>query len=250
MAPQREPEDRGGARGRRSPLGGLPRRVDAGGSPELEGPQCGGRGVKAELLSFTPLGELRKVAPDGLPDEGLLPHLTYVFAIEGISRACSHQLVRHRTASYSQQSQRYIPVRRLRERVVIPPSVSEKALNEYMSLMDRASDAYGGLVDTGVPREDARFVLPNAAETSLLFTIDGRSLLHFFGIRCCNRAQWEIRALADRMLAEVRGEEPAIFGRAGPNCYWLGYCPEGRFTCGRMDEVVESYRDPGLGVVE
>jgi thymidylate synthase (FAD) len=197
--------------------------------------------MNAELLSFTPLRELKSVIPEDLPEEKLLPHLTYVYAIEGISRACSHQLVRHRTASYSQQSQRYISVRRLRERVVVPPSVSEKALDEYLSLIEGASDAYTGLIDRGVPREDARFVLPNATETSLLFTIDGRSLLHFFGVRCCNRAQWEIRALADRMLSEVRREEPALYNRAGPYCYQLGFCPEGRFTCGKMDEVVERY---------
>jgi thymidylate synthase (FAD) len=197
--------------------------------------------MNAELLSFTPLRELKSVIPEDLPEEKLLPHLTYVYAIEGISRACSHQLVRHRTASYSQQSQRYISVRRLRERVVVPPSVSEKALEEYLSLVEGASDAYTGLIDRGVPREDARFVLPNATETSLLFTIDGRSLLHFFGVRCCNRAQWEIRALADRMLSEVRREEPALYNLAGPYCYQLGFCPEGRFTCGKMDEVVERY---------
>jgi len=206
--------------------------------------------MKAELLTFTPLEELKSLIPDDLPEEDLLPHLTYVYAIEGISRACSHQLVRHRTASYSQQSQRYIPVKRLHERVVIPPSVSEKAPDEYMTLIQRASDTYEGLVDRGIPREDARFVLPNAAETSLLFTIDGRSLLHLFGIRCCNRAQWEIRALADRMLAEVRREEPALFNRAGPYCYKLGYCPEGRFTCGRMDEVVERYGNPANELVD
>jgi len=206
--------------------------------------------MKAELLSFTPLKELKSVIPEDLPEETLLPHLTYVYAIEGISRACSHQLVRHRTASYSQQSQRYIPVRRLQERVVVPPSISEKALDGYLSLIEGASDAYEGLVDRGVPQEDARFVLPNATETSLLFTIDGRSLLHFFGIRCCNRAQWEIRALADRMLAEVRMEEPALYNRAGPYCYQLGYCPEGRFTCGKMDEVVRRYGNLDQDLVE
>ena len=206
--------------------------------------------MKAELLSFTPLKELKSVIPEDLPEETLLPHLTYVYAIEGISRACSHQLVRHRTASYSQQSQRYIPVRRLQEKVVVPPSISEKALDEYLSLIEGASDAYTGLVDRGVPREDARFVLPNDTETSLLFTIDGSSLLHFFGIRCCNRAQWEIRALADRMLAEVRKEEPALYNRAGPYCYQLGYCPEGRFTCGKMDEVVRRYGNLDQDLVE
>ena len=201
--------------------------------------------MKTKLLSFTPVRELRAVVPDDIPEDELLPHLTYVFAIEGISRACSHQLVRHRTASYSQQSQRYIPVRRLAERVVVPPSVSEKAPDEYTALIDGASDAYARLVERGVPKEDARFVLPNATETSLLFTVDGRSLLHFFGIRCCNRAQWEIRELADSMLVEVRGEEPGLYDRAGPYCYQLGYCPEGRFTCGRMNEVIERYSDLG-----
>jgi thymidylate synthase (FAD) len=206
--------------------------------------------MKAELLSLTPLKELKSAIPEDIPEKELLPHLTYVYAIESISRACSHQLVRHRTASYSQQSQRYIPVKRLQERVVVPPSVSEKALEEYLSLIEGASDAYEVLVDRGVPREDARFVLPNATETSLVFTIDGRSLLHFFGIRCCSRAQWEIRALADRMLAEVRREEPALYNRAGPYCFQLGYCPEGRFTCGKMDEVVERYGSLGQELVE
>jgi len=166
----------------------------------------------------------------------------YTFAVEKISRVCSHQLVRHRVASFSQQSQRYIKVKRLSERVVTPPSVEATGEPVFLEFVEKASEAYQLLVDQGVPKEDARFVLPNAAETSLLMTMDGRSLFHFFGLRCCNRAQWEIRALADAMLGEARTAEPEVFREAGPYCYQLGYCPEGRFTCGRMQEAVEKYR--------
>jgi len=197
--------------------------------------------VKAKLLSYTPLAPLKE-ATGVLDARILLPHLGYTFAVERISRACSHQLVRHRVASFSQQSQRYITVRRLQERVVTPPSVEKAGGDEFKELVKEAGEAYQRLVDRGVPKEDARFVLPNAAETSLLMTMDGRSLLHFLGLRLCNRAQWEIRALADEMLGEARKAEPEVFNAAGPYCYQLGYCPEGRFTCGRMREAVDRYK--------
>jgi len=198
--------------------------------------------VKAKLLSRTPVRRLREALRGlGLGQAELLPHVSFTFAIEGISRACSHQLVRHRAASYSQQSQRYIEVKRLKRHVVVPGTVEERAPQIFDSFIGAASEAYHRLVERGVPREDARFVLPNATETSLLMTMDGRSLLHFFGLRCCNRAQWEIRALADAMLAQVRAVEPDLFRRAGPYCYQLGRCPEGRFSCGRMQEVAEKY---------
>jgi thymidylate synthase (FAD) len=197
--------------------------------------------VKAKLLSYTPLAPLKE-ATGVLDARSLLPHLGYTFAVERISRACSHQLVRHRVASFSQQSQRYIVVKRLNERVVTPPSVEKAGGDEFKELVKEAGEAYQRLVDRGVPKEDARFVLPNAAETSLLMTIDGRSLLHFFGLRLCNRAQWEIRALAEEMLGEARKAEPELFNAAGPYCYELGHCPEGRFTCGRMQEAVDRYK--------
>jgi thymidylate synthase (FAD) len=197
--------------------------------------------VKAKLLSYTPLAPLKE-ATGVLDARSLLPHLGYTFAVERISRACSHQLVRHRVASFSQQSQRYIVVKRLQERVVTPPSVEKAGGDEFKELVKEAGEAYQRLVDRGVPKEDARFVLPNAAETSLLMTMDGRSLLHFFGLRLCNRAQWEIRALADEMLGEARKAEPELFNAAGPYCYQLGHCPEGRFTCGRMQEAVDRYK--------
>lgn len=93
-----------------------------------------------------------------------------------------------------------------------------------------------------MPKEDARFILLNAMETSLLKTMDRRALHHFFGLRCCNRALWEIRAVADGVLSAVKAIEPDLFRGAGLYCLQLGCCPEGRFTCGRMKEVAERYQ--------
>ena len=174
--------------------------------------------MKVKLISFLPLATIQTIYSQ-LSWRQLLPHLSYTFAIEKISRACSHQLVRHRVASFSQQSQRYITIKKLRERVVTPPSIEEHNGEEFNDLISRASDVYQKLVEKGVPKEDARFVLPNAAETSLLMTMNGESLFHFFGLRCCNRAQWEIRSLADKMLDEARTLEPELFKHAGPYCY-------------------------------
>jgi len=198
--------------------------------------------MRVELLSYLPSRLIRGALEGFDPtDEELLPHTSFTFAIEGISRACSHQLVRHRLASYSQQSQRYTEVKRLREHVVVPRTVAENAPGPFESLIEAASETYRRLLKEDVPREDARFVLPNATETNLLMTMDGQALHHFFGLRCCNRAQWEIRDLADAMLLQVLAANPVLFRRAGPYCYQLGYCPEGRFTCGRMEEVKERY---------
>jgi len=199
--------------------------------------------MKVKLLSYQPSKDIISCLPAAkLSEKELLGHLSYTFALEGISRACSHQLVRHRVASFSQQSQRYIQVRRLKTHVVTPQSVTVKAPEIFDSLIGQASNAYQALVDAGIPSEDARFVLPNATETNLFVTMDGRSLMHFFGLRCCIRAQWEVKELSDEMLRQVREVEPELFSGAGPYCFQLGRCPEGRFTCGRMDEVVENYR--------
>jgi thymidylate synthase (FAD) len=196
--------------------------------------------VKGELLTYTPLRELKEAFPElGLKD--LLPHLSYTIAVEKVSRACSHQLVRHRIASFSQQSQRYVTVKRLNEKIVVPSSINESNLDEYIKVIDATTEGYEKLTSNGVPREDARFLLPNAVETNILMTMDGRSLMHFLGLRTCNRAQWEVRALADMILEQLRAVEPEIFNHAGPYCYQLGYCPEGRHTCGRMQEALERY---------
>lgn len=199
--------------------------------------------MRVEILSRMPSEKLRDLARScGVDEHELLTHLSFTFAVEGISRACSHQLVRHRLASFSQKSQRYVEVKKLDEHVVVPETVEERAPRAFRGFIEAASGAYRELIDSGVPKEDARFILPNATETSLLVTMDGRVILHFFGLRCCNRSQWEIKAMADEILRMVRSVEPDLYSEAGPYCYQLGYCPEGRFSCGLMDEVVERYR--------
>ncbi len=198
--------------------------------------------MKVELLSHTSSKELLVALPvSEVPEKEFLRHLSFTFAIEGISRACSHQLVRHRVASFSQQSQRYIQVKKLGEHVVTPSIVAEKVRESFDAFIAEASNAYTELVEAGVPKEDARFVLPNATETSLLMTLDGGSLMHFFGLRLCSRAQWEVRAMAEEMLKQVRSAEPSLFEEAGPYCVQLGRCPEGRFSCGKMTEIRAKY---------
>ncbi len=176
-----------------------------------------------------------------------IEHVSLTFAISGVSRALSHQLVRHRIASYSQQSQRYVDGKDFN--YIIPPSIARNpaALARFTACMTEISIAYSELSELLAAgeaagpkakekiRQDARFVLPQAAETRLVMTMNCRSLLNFFEERCCLRAQWEIRALANAMLDLARVAVPVIFDQAGPKCARLGYCPEGeRFTCGLM----------------
>lgn len=173
-----------------------------------------------------------------LGHQSVLEHVSFTFGIEGISRACSHQLVRHRLASYSQQSQRYVTFKGDEFPLIAPESIS--ASPQRLKIFERAikatAKAYRELVDDGVPAEDARFVLPNAAETKIIVTMNARELLHFFELRCCERAQWEIRAMAIEMLRIVKPAAPVIFSSAGPGCL-LGPCPEGTMTCGRAKET-------------
>lgn len=167
----------------------------------------------------------------------VLEHASFTFGIEGISRACSHQLVRHRIASYSQQSQRYVSQRE-RFEAVTPPSIAARPelLDRYERLLRQIHKVYGEFLDAGIAAEDARFVLPNAAATKLVMTMNARELRHFFGLRCCRRAQWEIRALAVEMLRQCRRAAPLLFADAGPGCL-SGRCPEGPMTCGEMAQV-------------
>ncbi len=179
-----------------------------------------------------------------------IEHSSFTFAIEGISRVCSHQLVRHRIASYSQQSQRYVSMERGFD-YIIPPSIREdKELKEYfINFMKESQRAYNHIVrklnEKGIKGElanqDARFVLPNASETKIIVTMNARELLHFFRQRCCNRAQWEIRQLAEEMLFIVKEIAPTIFAKAGPPCLYAP-CPEGEYSCGKSDEVRKKYR--------
>ena len=164
----------------------------------------------------------------------VLEHASFTFGIEGISRACSHQLVRHRIASFSQQSQRYVELRDLD--FTVPPGIAadQVAAEEFSAFIETAQTCYNKLLDRGIPAEDARYVLPNAGETKLIFTANARSLLNFFELRLCTRAQWEIRQVAAVMLAEVRTVAPDIFKLAGPTCESSGYCREGEKGCGRV----------------
>ena len=174
-------------------------------------------------------------------------HATFTFAVEGVSRALLAQLTRHRIASFSVQSQRYVSMADGFD-YVIPPSISalgEAEEQEFIRQMDQMHAWYcqwqeklGGAKEKS--NEDARFVLPNAASTRLLVTMNARELLHFFELRCCNRAQWEIREMAWQMLAECRKAAPALFEHAGPACL-NGPCPEGKSTCGKAKEVKERH---------
>lgn len=163
-------------------------------------------------------------------------HANFTFAIEGVSRALSHQLVRHRIASYSQKSQRYVNEQDFA--YVTPPSIAAnpEAATVFHAQIARLQEAYRELAKV-VPREDARYLLPNATETKLVCTFNARSLFNFFRLRCCRRAQWEIRDLAYRMRDEVRQVAPVLFALAGPACETEGICWEGDLTCGRAAEV-------------
>ena len=159
-----------------------------------------------------------------------LEHVSFTFGIEGVSRAMLAQITRHRIASFSVQSQRYVNMDEFG--YVIPPSIAanQDALDEYEHFMDRADLVYTYLRSSGIPAEDARFVLPNACETRMIVTMNARELMHFFSLRCCKRAQWEIRAVADEMLRLCKEVAPEIFAKAGPGCV-RGHCPEGKMRC-------------------
>lgn len=178
-----------------------------------------------------------------------IEHASFTFAIEGISRACSHQLVRHRLASYSQQSQRYVSEEAGFDYVIPPLIRSDREMKKiFTSFMNEAQEAYNAMVsklnEQGIRGEaanqDARFLLPNAAETKIMATMNARELLHFFRQRCCNRAQWEIRRMADEMLKLARKAAPVIFQKAGPGCLHAP-CPEGDYTCGKIQQVRKKY---------
>lgn len=194
-----------------------------------------------------------------------LEHVSFTFAIEGVSRVLTHQLVRHRIASYSQQSQRYVKLESFE--YIIPPEIeaNEVAKKIFVEAMEHDKEAYLKIVDElykkhyqemldkgysekkaasqaeKISIEDARYVFPNACETKIVMTMNARTLLHFFAVRTCNRAQWEIREMAIEMLKLVKGIYPALFQKAGPGCVY-GECPEGPMTCGEIVKVREKFR--------
>lgn len=252
--------------------------------------------LKVELLAYTPEPE-KTVATaaklcysssdilslrDGLTDEkisdyismlvsigheSVMEHVSFTFGIEGISRACSHQLVRHRIASYSQKSQRYVNENGFD--FITPPSIEAipEAKSEFDRIISEITSGYEKVADLltkyhadeliangtdentalskarKMANEDARFLLPNACETKIVVTMNVRSLFNFFRHRCCNRAQWEIRAVANEMLRLCLSVAPNIFSHAGPSCVAEGKCPEGKMSCGKMKEIKDYFDD-------
>lgn len=249
--------------------------------------------VKVKLLSYTPDGEklIASAAklcysPVGIDEieknldeenvesflsllmdlnhESPIEHVNFTFGVEGVSRTLSHQLVRHRIASYSQQSQRYVKLEQFD--YIIPPAIEENKktkeiflqamredqshYNEIVEILQ--SEYYKKYIDDKISEkqarsksekraiEDARYLFPNACETKLVFTMNTRSLLNFLRLRTCNRAQWEIREMAILMLKELKKIYPILFKNAGPGCI-NGPCPEGKMTCGKMTQVREYF---------
>lgn len=200
--------------------------------------------------------------------ESPVEHVSFSFGVEGVSRSLTHQLVRHRIASYSQQSQRYVDANHFN--YIVPSSIEEdeEAKSIFVEHMEYTQECYNKLVATLMvnkcasvipydvakengpdyimevnPKlykaflkqcyEDARYVMPNAAETRIVLTMNVRALYNFFKHRCCDRAQWEIRELAYQMLILCRKIAPTLFAKAGPSCVH-GKCPEGPMSCGNQ----------------
>ncbi len=198
--------------------------------------------------------------------ESPIEHASYTFGIEGVSRAFLAQITRHRIASYSVKSQRYVKEGAFE--YVTPPEVEleGEALEVFKKSMSDAQAAYDKIAEILTEKhktafmnegkdektaarlaskkaiEDARFVLPNACETKMVVTMNARSLLNFFRHRCCNRAQWEIQSVANQMLALVSEVSPTLFKKAGPPCL-NGACPEGSMSCGKAKEIKEFYKE-------
>jgi thymidylate synthase (FAD) len=183
-----------------------------------------------------------------------IEHASFTFLIQGVSRAMTHQLVRHRIASYSQRSQRYVPHREFD--YVVPPQFAGKKIveggkkrdavgyfHETMRILAeryaKLNEALGNQGESS--NEDARYVLPNACESKIFVTMNARELLHFFEERLCLRAQWEIRRVGNMMLELALGVCPAVFEGAGPKCIRLNKCPEGKMSCGKFEEIRKRY---------
>ncbi|MGA3191434.1 MAG: FAD-dependent thymidylate synthase [Candidatus Bathyarchaeia archaeon] len=183
--------------------------------------------ILEKMDSETAKKKIRKVT--GYGHASVIEHASFTFSVEDVSRGMTHQLVRHRIASYTQQSQRYVAYDTL-EKYVTPPSIacSPQAKKTFDAALENISEAYRKLLKMEIPKEDARFILPNAAKTNIIVTMNARELRHFFNLRCCARAQWEIRKVAVEMLKQAKKAAPALFENCGPTCVELGYCTEGK----------------------
>lgn len=166
-----------------------------------------------------------------------LEHASFTFAIEGVSRVTEIQLIRHRLASYSIQSGRY--VKRGEVKYVIPRSIrdDEKLIKKYEKYLESCNKMYNSLVDNGIKAQDARYCQPQSLQTKIVMTMNARELLHFFEKRMCLRAQWEIREMAALMLKEVKKVAPIMFEKAGASCVSQGICYEGKMSCGLWEKI-------------
>jgi len=211
----------------------------------------------AARVSASPVGAvelLDKLTPDRVDKlierlissghMSVFEHASFTFAIEGISRVTSHQLVRHRLASYTQQSQRYVSLRDFK--YITPASVNARSelAGRYHEMVRAAHRLYLEMLDAGIPAEDARYVLPNAAETRLVMTMNARELIHACSLRLCLRAQWEIVELFEHIKAEVEKVAPRLAAELKPKCYRLGYCDETE-SCGVFPTRAELGERPG-----
>lgn len=183
-------------------------------------------------------------------------HASFTFGIEGVSRTLLAQITRHRIASFSVQSQRYVSYSKTGFGYIIPPAIKElgsEAADKFRLQMDTILQWYNEWkaalgCEGEVSNEDARFVLPGACETRMMLTMNARELLHFFTLRCCNRAQWEIRALAWSMLKLAVAAAPALFESAGPACV-RGACSEGKKSCGKSAQIKKQHKALLKGVL-
>ncbi len=179
----------------------------------------------------------------GFGHASVTEHATFTFSISGVSRALTHQLVRHRLASYTQQSQRYVKFSKEEIQYVTPPAIAKdaEAKRIYDALMKEVAETYEKLINKKIQPEDARFVLPNAATTNIVVTMNARELLHLIRMRTCERTQWELREVTIEMLKQAKKVAPVLFGDGGPGCV-VGPCPEGKLTCGKIVEIREKFK--------
>lgn len=170
--------------------------------------------------------------------ESVLEHANFTFEICNVSSILLTQLTRHRFFSFSVRSERYCGGSK---DYVIPPTIVNNvyAITEFYTALDALEDAYKKMIKYGIPKEDARFILPKATTYDIIATANARELLRFFELRCCNRAQWEIRELANAMCDILKVVSPVIFANAGAYCERHGYCPEGKNCCGKVKTYIK-----------
>ncbi len=187
---------------------------------------------------------IRNVVASG--HHSTIEHIQVSFAISNVSRACTHQLVRHRLMSFSQKSQRYVQEKGQFD-YIIPPTIDRnpELKEKFISFMGEISNKYQEFVDAGIPAEDARFVLPNAASSSLVASLNLRELIHLANLRLCTRAQYEIRCMVKDMCEALSKEEPWLKEYLVPKCEAIGFCDEHK-SCGRKITKAELFEKAGV----